>query len=520
MQTGCKAIKCFFQTTNVLHKSFKKYIILQRVFSNSATQSTDWWEIYHRQKKKLEESFKDPVQINPHAIFANNETSLSEIDIYGFDYDYTLACYKPELHHLIFELGREALIQKYRYPDQLVNIEYCPDFAVRGCHYDVKKGLLLKLDSFHNIQLGTVYRGTKGLSDEAVKTLYGGIHVSLEDMNTFYGTGPMYQLVDLFAPPEMTLLCNITDFFMENGIPYDPEYVFHDVRSAVQSVHNSGQLHSQIMADLETYLDKETGINLLLETLVNKGKQLFLITNSGFPFVDAGMKFMVGDNWRDLFQVIITKARKPKFFNESKRPFRIYDPETQNESYDRVLELSKGKIYQQGNYYMLQSMTGWYGFNVLYFGDHVYSDLADPSLKHGWRTGAIIPELEAEIIKSNNLEYQLAVKWLCTLQDLIENAQMDRTQDTSQIRQCWLDERKKIRNYTKSLFNAQFGSIFRTYHNPTYFSRRLARFADLYMSNVVNLLHYPIDHTFYPRRMELPHEPHVVPREIKGEKQC
>lgn len=64
------------------------------------------------------------------------------------------------------------------------------------------------------------------------------------------------------------------------------------------------------------------------------------------------------------------------------------------------------------------------------------------------------------------------------------------------------------RNYTKSLFNAQFGSIFRTYHNPTYFSRRLARFADLYMSNVRNLLNYPIEHTFYPRRMELPHEPH------------
>lgn len=59
------------------------------------------------------ENFKDPVQINPSAIFANNETSLSEIDIYGFDYDYTLACYKSELHFLIYKLGREALIQKY-----------------------------------------------------------------------------------------------------------------------------------------------------------------------------------------------------------------------------------------------------------------------------------------------------------------------------------------------------------------------------------------------------------------------
>ena len=29
------------------------------------------------------------------------------------------------------------------------------------------------------------------------------------------------------------------------------------------------------------------------------------------------------------------------------RPFRIYDPNTQNESYDRVMKLSKGNIYQQ-----------------------------------------------------------------------------------------------------------------------------------------------------------------------------
>lgn len=510
MQTGRICFQRYCIRKRIFYKYLKENNIVRCMISNNVndTGSINWSEIYNRQKKKLQENFKDPVQINPNAIFANNETSLSEIDIYGFDYDYTLACYKPELHYLIFKLGQEALIQKYGYPSELINIEYCPDFAVRGCHYDVRKGLLLKLDSFHNIQLGTVYRGTKALSDEAVKTLYGGIHVSLEDMNTFYGTGPMYQLVDLFAPPEMTLLCNLTDFFMENGIPYDPEYVFHDVRSAVQGVHTSGQLHSQILADLETYLDKDSGTSDLLESLVSQGKQLFLITNSGFPFVDAGMKFLIGNHWRDLFEVIITKARKPKFFNESKRPFRIYDPQSNSESYDRVLKLSKGKIYQQGNYYMLQDMTGWYGFNVLYFGDHVYSDLADPSLKHGWRTGAIIPELEGEIIRSNCLEYQQAVKWLNILQDLIENAQMDTTQDTTEIRQSWLDERKEIRNYTKSLFNAQFGSIFRTYHNPTYFSRRLARFADLYMSNVRNLLNYPIEHTFYPRRMELPHEPH------------
>ena len=59
---------------------------------------------------------------------------------------------------------------------------------------------------------------------------------------------------------------------------------------------------------------------------------------------------------------------------------------------------------------------------------------------------------------------------------------------------------------TKALFNAQFGSIFRTFHNPTYFSRRLVRFSDLYMASLSCLLNYRMDFTFYPRRTPLQHE--------------
>ena len=47
----------------------------------------------------------------PEAIFSNNELSLSDVEVYGFDYDYTLATYTPELHSLIFNLGKEALVR-------------------------------------------------------------------------------------------------------------------------------------------------------------------------------------------------------------------------------------------------------------------------------------------------------------------------------------------------------------------------------------------------------------------------
>jgi hypothetical protein len=73
--------------------------------------------------------------------------------------------------------------------------------------------------------------------------------------------------------------------------------------------------------------------------------------------------------------------------------FRIYDERMQTHTWDRVTKLEKGVIYYEGTVKILQHLTGWYGHKVLYFGDHPYSDLADVTLEHGWRTGAIINEL-------------------------------------------------------------------------------------------------------------------------------
>ncbi|KAL5004234.1 hypothetical protein ScPMuIL_017690 [Solemya velum] len=486
------------------------YLFLERCsrkFASSLGSNVNWKEVYSK-KKNAVKGVELPGDVKPSAVFANNETCLADISVYGFDYDYTLASYSPDLHFLLYHLGQQALVDRFKYPVNILELEYNPEFALRGLHYDIRKGLLMKIDSFHNIQLGSVYRGLKAVQDEEVVSLYDGTHIAIQDMNTFYGTGPMHQMVDLFAPPEMNLISNVTQFFIENNIPYDPEYVFYDVRTAVQSVHSSGLLGEKIMENIGQYLKKGPEVRQVLERLSGAGKKIFLITNSGFTFVDAGMKYVVGEDWMELFDVVIANARKPKFFNESTRPFRVYDPKTRSDFWDRVQCLEKGKVYQQGNFYLLRQMTGWNGSKVLYFGDHVYSDLADPSLKHGWRTGAIIPELENEIVKINSPDFKSAVHWLNVLQELIEEIQCDSSPESRILTQQWLNERNQLRQFTKTQFNPYFGSLFRTYHNPTYFSRRLSRFADLYTSDLVNLLQYSVNHTFYPRRLALPHEPH------------
>lgn len=90
---------------------------------------------------------------------------------------------------------------------------------------------------------------------------------------------------------------------------------------------------------------------------------------------------------------------------------------------------------------------------MLYFGDHLYSDLAvrgtftqggegalEPSqpvlssashplpqdlmLRHGWRTGAIIPELEREIRIINTEQYMHSLTWQQALTGLLERMQV------------------------------------------------------------------------------------------------
>lgn len=51
--------------------------------------------------------------VDEQAIFANNELGMRHIDVYGFDYDYTLASYTDEMHFLIYDLAVKELINTY-----------------------------------------------------------------------------------------------------------------------------------------------------------------------------------------------------------------------------------------------------------------------------------------------------------------------------------------------------------------------------------------------------------------------
>ncbi|XP_033225206.1 5'-nucleotidase domain-containing protein 3 isoform X1 [Belonocnema kinseyi] len=404
------------------------------------------------------------------------------------------------------------LIKKYKYPAGIQKLEYREGFAVRGLHYDIEKGLLLKLDSFLQIQFGTVYRGLHPVPDDEVLRLYKNriipiAYVEAPQRHTHKDgmhRTKMVQLADLFSVPEMVLLCNVTEYFLRNHIDYHPEILFRDVKNSVQSCHPI--MHTTVENDVSQYLEPNKDLNKFFDRLKAAEKKMFLVTNSPFHFVDKGMRFLVGDKWQDYFDLVIVQARKPRFFTEESRPLRMYDEENQTQLWDRVTKIEKGVIYLEGTVKQLQDMTGWRGHQVLYFGDHPYSDLADVTLQHGWRTGAIIKELTHEIETLNDRKFKENANWLQMLTGLIEDHQDTADPEAAAELELWMRQRDELRNEIKRVFNEQFGSVFRTYHNPTYFSRRLFRFADIYMSSITNLLYYSTNHTFYPRRGVMPHE--------------
>uniref|UniRef100_A0A8C3LN32 5'-nucleotidase domain containing 2 n=1 Tax=Chrysolophus pictus TaxID=9089 RepID=A0A8C3LN32_CHRPC len=324
----------------------------------------------------------------------------------------------------------------------------------------------MKIDAFHYVQLGTAYRGLKPVPDEEVIELYGGTqHIPLYQMSDFYGKGPsLKQFMDIFSLPEMTLLSSVIDYFITHGIEFDQVHLYKDIS----------------VSKMSAYILHGDEIYAVLNRLVNHKKKLFLITNSPFSFVDKGMKHMVGKNWRDLFDMVIVQADKPNFFTDRRKPFRKLD-DNGSLQWDKINQLEKGKIYKEGNLFDFLRLTGWRGSKVLYFGDHLYSDLADLMLRHGWRTGAIVPELETEIRIINTEQYMHSLTWQQALTGLLERMQMYQDAESKQVLLEWMKERQEIRSLTKNLFNPQFGSIFRTFHNPTYFSRRLVRFSDIYM---------------------------------------
>eukprot|EP01130_Rhizamoeba_saxonica_P017150 TRINITY_DN818_c0_g1_i1.p1 TRINITY_DN818_c0_g1~~TRINITY_DN818_c0_g1_i1.p1 ORF type:complete len:537 (+),score=91.78 TRINITY_DN818_c0_g1_i1:82-1692(+) len=450
--------------------------------------------------------------ISPRHIFPTTRSiNLRYMDYIGFDYDYTLANYRPELMETtIYNSARDRLVNKFRYPSGIQELKYDPEFPTRGLYYDRKKGNILKLDYLQNIQYDAVYFGRKQLTEKQVRECYGAFHIGKSYFHN------LRSMNDNFSLAEVCLIADTIEYFRSHGMDFDPTYVYEDVVKCISYIHTSGIIHNKVVANLPKYLvEKRPDIGNWLSKLKRKNKKLFLLTNNIYDNVNAGMSFLLNDldpsfpDWKDYFDIIVVKADKPTWFT-STRPFREYDYERGNELWKKVNKLEKNKVYVEGSMQEFERITSCIGESVLYIGDHLFSDLREPQRTSGWRTAVLISELEKEIKCQSDPKYKKNLEDLLRAKDLRRKLDM-LTKDKNNATLLELrEEITRLHRELKEPLNKYFGSVFRTPTNATMFAYYLQRYADLYTSSVENFAYYPHDFKFASERSFLPHEKKIT----------
>ncbi|XVE71723.1 hypothetical protein DITRI_Ditri10aG0174500 [Diplodiscus trichospermus] len=460
---------------------------------------------------KIPEALKGMPKTNPEGIFVIKGIRLDLIQVYGFDYDFTLAHYSDNLQSLIYDLAKEHMLNEFRYPEVCMSFRYDPSFPIRGLYYDKQNGYLLKLDFFGSIEPDGCFYGRRQLTEKQIEEVYGTRHIGRDQARKLVG------LMDFFCFSEACLIADMVQYFVDAKLEFDACYIYEDVNRAIQHVHRSGLVHRGILSDPHRYLGQ---LLRFLRMLKEKGKKIFLLTNSPYSFVDGGMQFMLEDgsrdSWRELFDVVIAKANKPEFYT-SEHPFRCYDTEKDTLAFTKVDKFLQNKIYYHGSLKSFLQITKWKGPEVIYFGDHLFSDLRGPS-KAGWRTAAIIHELENEIRIQNDDSYRFEQAKFNILQELLGRLHAtvanSKSSDAYKLLKDELnEERQKSRRMMKRMFNTSFGATFLTDKGQeSAFAYHIHQYADVYTSKPENFvynsperwLHVPFDVKIMPHHVKVP----------------
>jgi HAD superfamily 5'-nucleotidase-like hydrolase len=451
-------------------------------------------------------------------VFCNRSLRMDRITWVGFDMDYTLAIYdQPEMDQLTIRAALPKLIAR-GWPASLAAIDFKHDFPVRGLMVDAKLGNVLKLDRYKYVK--RAYHGMRELSYEERREHYHSTRIRTKGSTRFYFIDTLYAL------SEVTLFAAGVTHMESLGLQVDYHAWFYAIREAVDLSHQDDSIISAILAEPGRYVKRDPELARTLHKLRSAGKKLFLLTNSRPAYTQRMMSFLIEGSlpeckrWQQLFDVVITSAKKPAFFVDEQIPFR--DERDQ----PVTTRLERSKLYQGGCAKELARLAGIEGDQVLYVGDHIYGDVLRAKKHHPWRTAMIIQELESEL---SGVDHTLAA-----------NERWDALEDT---RQLLLDERRALNDVLKAelsegerarakrrldrtraqlrsidqecaaleaeierAFHPYWGPLLKAGGEPSSFGAQVETYACLYTARVSNLISYSPHHYFRGPRERLPHE--------------
>lgn len=475
-------------------------------------------------------------------VFVNRSLKMAGIDWVGFDLDYTLASYdRSQMDTLCIGLMIDRMREK-GFPAARSQMDVDASFPIRGLVIDKRFGHVLKLDRHRLVQKG--YHGLRPLTRDQLAERYQSRRIRL-------GT-QRYEWVDtLYGLSETALYVALVEELERRGDPTDYAKLFHQLRECADSAYGDGTIPTRIMQDPARFARRDPMLAPTLHKLRSAGKRLFLLTNSPWEYTDHMMAHLVGDamaeypTWRHYFDVVVTSAAKPTFFQE-RRPMLERDADATHRSPSSTRApgpFERGKVYEGGNLHDLERMLGVTGERILYVGDHIYGDILRSKKEASWRTALILDELRAEVgaheasrtdlerlselsFRRSELEDELRVNQTLFKEHSrkLEATRMTRDQamvsaiETSRQRVKRAVERvrgllRQVDAETQQLetrmdrrFHPFWGSLLKEGSELSSYGDQVQSYACIYTARVSNLLSYsPIQYFRSPRDL-MPHE--------------
>jgi len=471
-------------------------------------------------------------------VFVNRNLRMDQIDLIGFDMDYTLAIYdQPRIEALSMECTLRKLVEGRGYPEAILGLNYDPRFAIRGLVVDKHHGNILKMDRYGHV--GRVYHGSGVLASDEKHRLYREQQIRL--------SSPRYAWIDtLFALPEAVMFASIVDLFERSPGKVNYEKLWQDIRDAIDEAHRDDSIKRVIKADVGRYIPHDPDLPATLHKFRSAGKRLFLLTNSMWDYTDAVMSFLLDGQlaayptWRTYFDHIIVGGAKPGFFTE-RRPFAELDANGEPKG-PPAGTLSRGHVYQGGNVVDFEASTGVRGERVLYIGDHIYGDMLRAKKASVWRTAMVVQELEDELTQAERmgerirrieeqerhrqqLESEVAYQQLLlrSLQRVdieaghsgkpplpldpatLTGARGEAKRRLEELRTALREVAAEI-DLGEEAFNPFWGQIFKEGVENSRFGEQVEDYACIYTSRVSNFLAYSPLQYFRSPRDHMPHE--------------
>uniref|UniRef100_A0AAX7TKT2 5'-nucleotidase, cytosolic II, like 1 n=1 Tax=Astatotilapia calliptera TaxID=8154 RepID=A0AAX7TKT2_ASTCA len=419
-----------------------------------------------------------------HRVFVNRSLTLENIKCYGFDMDYTLATYtSPDYESLGFEQIRDRMVS-IGYPHEILRYKYDPSFPTRGLVVDTTYGNLLKVDSNGNILVCS--HGFQFLKGEDIHKYYPNMFIQRDDTDRFYILNTLFNLsetylyaclVDFFTG--CTRYTNLLKGFQHGDLLMSYRSMFQDVRDAVDYTHDTGSLKELTTKNLEKYVVRDPNLPVLL-TRIKEVAKVFLATNSDYYYTEVIMTYLLESNvkvrksWRSYFDLVVVDTKKPLFFAEG-TVLRQVDTNTGKLRIGTYTgDLQHGTVYSGGSSDIVCDLLGVIGKDILYVGDHIFGDILKSKKRQGWKTFLVVPELTKE------------------LQVWEERKNIFEELKSTALFILYL----QLLTYRMDMSYGQMGSLLRSGSRQTLFASQLMRYADLYSSSCLNLMHYPVNYLF------------------------